>query len=52
MAHALTQGPFWGFAAYWLVKYPGDIQNALQPALYMLVLVTAVIGVADFCQVE
>lgn len=48
MAHALTQAPLWGFAVYWLIQHHGDLQNALQPALYMLALVTAVIGVADY----
>ncbi|KAF8533262.1 hypothetical protein BDD12DRAFT_947735 [Trichophaea hybrida] len=48
IAHAVTQVPLWGFAAYWLIKHPGDLQNALLPALYMLALVTAVIGVADY----
>lgn len=26
LAYAVAQAPLWGFAVYWLVKYPGDIQ--------------------------
>lgn len=38
IANAITQVPLWGFAVYWLVHYP----------CYMLALVTAVIGLADY----
>ncbi|KAF8536519.1 hypothetical protein BDD12DRAFT_890047 [Trichophaea hybrida] len=48
MAHGVTQAPLWGFAVYWVIRHHGDLQNAFQPALYMLALLTAVIGVADY----
>ncbi|KAL8911077.1 MAG: hypothetical protein Q9172_007737 [Xanthocarpia lactea] len=43
----VTQGWAVGFAACWLYKYPGDLQNAFVPALYWLGIITIFVVVPD-----
>jgi hypothetical protein len=48
ITYTITQAPFWGFAVFWLIHHPGDLQNAFQPAQYALALVSALFVVADY----
>ncbi|KAF8539940.1 hypothetical protein BDD12DRAFT_881439 [Trichophaea hybrida] len=47
IALALSQLLPAAFFVYWIIRHPGDLQNAFQPALYMLALLAVGIVVPD-----